>query len=100
MPKVLSPITPGEILAEEFMRPLGISQNGLAQALGVNPGRINDIIHARRGISADTALRLATYFGTTAEFWLALQTHHDLKVVSRDHGPAIRKTVKPRSLAA
>jgi antitoxin HigA-1 len=100
MTHMLEPIHPGEILLEEFMRPLGLSQNKLAQALGVNPGRVNEIVRGRRGITADTALRLATFFSTTAELSLNLQSNYDLKRVSRDQGPAIRKTVKPHKVAA
>jgi antitoxin HigA-1 len=100
MTHMLEPIHPGEILLEDFMRPLGLSQNRLAQALGVNPGRVNEIVRGRRGITADTALRLATFFSTTAELWLNLQSHYDLKRVSRDQGPAIRKAVKPHKAAA
>ena len=72
MAEKLDPIPPGEILLEEFMRLYGVSQNRLARDLGVPIARVNDIIHARRGISADTALRLAAYFRTSAEFWLNL----------------------------
>jgi addiction module HigA family antidote len=91
------PIPPGEILLEEFMRPHDLSQNKLARDLDVPVARINDIIHTRRSISADTALRLAAYFGTTAEFWLNLQTRYDLKVARRIAGEAISKAVRPRS---
>jgi antitoxin HigA-1 len=91
----LPPIPPGEVLIEEFMRPLGISQNQLARALEVNVGRINDIIHARRGISADTALRLSVYFGTTPGFWLNLQTRYDVKVAAIMVGDDIRRAVRP-----
>ena len=95
MAKKLEPISPGEILLEEFMRPLEISQNQLARDLGVNPARVHEIVHGRRGISAETALRLATYFRTTPEFWLNLQTRFDLKVAERSHGSAIKKSVRP-----
>ena len=91
----LPPIPPGEILAEDFMRPLAISQNKLARDLDVPVARINDIVHAKRGISADTALRLAAYFGTTPEFWMNLQTRYDLKVASRSVGEKIAKAVRP-----
>jgi antitoxin HigA-1 len=91
----LSPIPPGEILLEEFMRPYRLSQNKLARDLDVPVARVNDIIHARRGISADTALRLAAYFRTSAEFWLNLQTRYDLKMAQRSVGKAIRKGVRP-----
>jgi len=100
MSRRLDPIPPGEILLEEFMRPLGISQNKLARDLDVPVARINDIIHAKRGISADTALRLAIYFQTTAEFWLNLQSRYDLKLAIRAVGADIKKTVRPRPLAA
>ncbi len=91
----MSPIPPGEILLEDFLRPLGITQNTLARALNVNVGRINDIIHARRGISADTALRLSAYFGTSAEFWLNLQTRYDIKMASAAIGNDIKRAVRP-----
>jgi addiction module HigA family antidote len=95
MAKRLASITPGEILLEEFVRPHGLSQNKLARDLDVPVARINDIIHARRGISADTALRLSAYFRTSAEFWLSLQTSYDLKVARRSVGEKIRKGVRP-----
>src|SRR3990172_7549692 len=76
----LPPIHPGEILAEEFLVPLGISQYRLAKETSVPPRRINEIVHGRRSISADTALRLARYFGTSERFWLNLQTRYDLEV--------------------
>jgi addiction module HigA family antidote len=93
----LDPIPPGEILSEEFMRPHGLSQNKLARDLDVPVARINDIIHARRGISADTALRLAAYFRTSAEFWLNLQTRYDLKIAQRTVGDEIKRGVRPLS---
>jgi addiction module HigA family antidote len=74
----LAPVHPGEILLEEFLKPLNISQNRLGRDLGVSPRRINEIIHGKRGITADTALRLSRYFGTSAEFWLGLQADYDL----------------------
>jgi addiction module HigA family antidote len=76
----LEPIHPGEILDEEFLKPLAISQYRLAKDMGVPPVRINEIVHGKRGITADTALRLAKFFGTTAEFWMNLQVHFDLEV--------------------
>ena len=75
----LPPIHPGEILLEEFMRPMGISQNRLGRDLNVPPRRINEIVHGKRRISADSALRLSRYFGTSDEFWLNLQTRFDLE---------------------
>ena len=78
--EVLPPITPGEILAEEFMAPLGLSARGLAAELSVPPNRISEIIKARRAITADTAIRLERYFGVSAEFWLNLQMSYELRV--------------------
>jgi antitoxin HigA-1 len=82
------------------MRPLGISQNKLARDLDVPVARINDIIHAKRRISADTALRLATYFETSAEFWLNLQTRYDLKIVATTVGDQVKRAVRPHRSAA
>ena len=86
MPTVHAPIHPGEILLEEFLRPLGISQYRLAKTIEVPPRRINEIVHGVRGISTDTALRLSRALGTTARFWLNLQTHYDLEVETEAHG--------------
>jgi antitoxin HigA-1 len=99
MGKKLEPIKPGEILLEEFMRPLEISQNKLARDLDVPIARINDIVHGRRGISADTALRLAKYFKTTAEFWMNLQSRYDIKIAKRDVWPSIEKNIRPIQVA-
>jgi addiction module HigA family antidote len=77
--KRLEPIPPGEILLQEFMRPHGLSQNRLARDIDVNPARINDIVHGRSAITASIALRLAKYFGTSAEMWLNLQSGYDLR---------------------
>ncbi len=95
MAKQLDPISPGEILAEEFLKPLGVSQNRLAREIAVPVARINDIIHARRGISADTALRLGRFFGTSAEFWLNLQARYDLKLARQAMGDALEKAIQP-----
>jgi addiction module HigA family antidote len=92
-------ITPGEILLEEFMRPLGISQNLLARDLNVPPVRVHDIIHGRRAITPDTALRLARHFGVSAEFWLNLQSRYDLKRARLAIGAEIDKNVRTRSAA-
>lgn len=89
------PVTPGEILLEEFMIPLAISQNKLARDLDVPPGRINDIIQGRRAITTDTALRLGVYFKMTPEFWLNLQNRYDLKVARQKLLPMIEKCVRP-----
>jgi antitoxin HigA-1 len=95
MRRKLDPILPGEILRKEFMEPLGLSQNKLARDIDVPVTRISDIIHGRRGITADSALRLAVYFGTTPEFWLNLQTRYELKVSRRDILPEIERNVRP-----
>jgi len=78
--KLVEPIHPGEILMEEFLEPLGISQYRLAKDISVPPRRINEIVHGKRSITADTALRLARFFGTTERFWLNLQVRYDLEV--------------------
>lgn len=83
-----SPVTPGQILFEEFMEPLGISQNGLARAINVPPRRINEIVHGKRAITADTALRLAAYLGPDPQFWLSLQLHYDLSVTYLENSDA------------
>ena len=75
-------VKPGEILAEEFLEPMGISHRELARQMGVTPMRVNDIVHGKRTITADTALRLAKVFGTSARFWMNLQTNHDLAVAA------------------
>ena len=80
MARRLPPTHPGEILLEEFLKPLGVSQYRLAQDVNVPPRRINEIVHGKRGISSDTALRLARYFGTSDRFWLNLQTRYDLEI--------------------
>lgn len=90
MPK-LKPIHPGEILEKEFLEPLNVSQYRLAVDLGVPPRRINEIVHGLRGITADTALRLAHYFGTTPEFWMNLQAAFDLEVEEDRSGAKIRR---------
>jgi addiction module HigA family antidote len=90
----LPPIHPGEILREEFMKPLGLSQNALARALNVPPRRINEIVLEKRGISADTALRLARCLGTTAELWTGLQADYDLRVVRYESGRQINEQVR------
>lgn len=95
----MRPIHPGEILREEYMVPLGLSANELARALGVTPARVNEIVRERRGITGDTALRLARYFGTDAQSWLNLQTAYDLRVAELASGRAIDRQVKPRQAA-
>jgi antitoxin HigA-1 len=98
--KVLPPVHPGEILLEEFMKPLGISQNRLARDLKVPPRRINEIVHGKRGITIDTALRLARHFGTSVEFWINIQTHYELEVAEDNRlVETISKEVSPRVAA-
>jgi addiction module HigA family antidote len=92
--KKLDPIPPGEILAEEFMAPNGISQNRLARDIDVNPARINDIVHGRSAITAAIALRLAKYFGTTPELWMNLQADYDLRRARAEDWPRIEKRVR------
>ena len=86
--KTLAPVHPGEVLLEEFLEPMGISQYRLATDIDVPPGRINQIVHGRRAITANTALRLSHYFGTSARFWLNLQTGYDLDVAREQPLPA------------
>src|SRR5438046_2846650 len=93
--KKLPPIHPGEILSEEFMKPHGLSQNALARALKVPPRRINEIVLEKRGITADTALRLARYFGTSAEMWTGLQADYDLRLVRYKTARTIGREVEP-----
>ena len=93
----MRPIHPGEILREEYLSPLSMSANFLARALGVTPARINDIVRERRGISADTALRLARYFGTDARSWMNLQAAYDLRVAEISQAKRIAETVRPRA---
>src|SRR5438270_118927 len=91
----LPPIHPGEILREEFMKPRGLSQNALARGLNVPPRRINEIVLEKRGITADTALRLARYFGTSAEMWAGLQADYDLRLVRYAKATTIEREVEP-----
>ncbi len=90
----IAPVHPGEVLAEEFLEPLEISQNRLAVAIGVPPRRINEIVHGKRRITADTALRLSRYFGTTDRFWLNLQTRYDLEI-EKDHLGSALDQIRP-----
>ncbi len=95
MTKTLNPIPPGEVLLEEFMKPFGVSQNKLARDIDVSIARINEVVHNKRGITADTAVRLGAYFGTTAEFWINLQSRHDLKMARAMLGPNLEETIRP-----
>jgi len=98
--RILPPIHPGEILREEFMQPLGLSQNALARSLHVPPRRINEIVLGQRGISADTALRLGRCFGTTAEFWTGLQSDYELRLARRAAQDRIEREVERLERAA
>jgi addiction module HigA family antidote len=90
----LVPIPPGEILAEEFMKPHGLSQNRLARDIDVNPARINDIVHGRSAITASIALRLAKYFGTTPELWMNLQASYELRRSRATEWPKVEPRVR------
>jgi len=96
---LLSPIHPGEILREEFLKPMEISINRLSRDLDVPPTRIHAIVHEERAITADTALRLSAYFGTTAELWMNLQQEYDLRVTRLTIGAQIAERVRPRDVA-
>ena len=96
----MRPIHPGEILREEFLVPLGMSAHALAMELRVPAPRINDIVRERRAISPDTALRLSRFFGTTAQFWLNLQSSFDLKQVESEQGRVIEREIRPLKRAA
>ena len=91
MMKKLPNVHPGEILFEEFLDPMGISQNRLARAMGVPPRRINEIVHGNRAVTADTALRLARALGATEQFWMGLQADYDLEEVRRSSGKKLKK---------
>ena len=93
--KLLDPITPGEVLREDFMEPLDISINQLARDLAVPPNRVSEIVNGKRSISADTALRLQRYFGVEAQFWLNLQTEYDLRMMKRKIWTDIERRIIP-----
>jgi len=93
MPTELPPVHPGEVLLEEFLTPLGISQYRLAKDTGVPPRRINEIVLGKRAITADTALRLSRFFGTSEPFWLNLQTHYDLETAKERLGSRLQQDV-------
>jgi len=93
----MRPVHPGEVLREDYLVPLGMSANALAKALKVTPARINDIVRERRGVTADTALRLSRYFGGDAQSWLNLQSAYDLRTAEIEAGQAIEKAVRPRA---
>ena len=93
----LDPVHPGEVLLEEFLKPMQLSQNRLALDIGVHPRRINEIVLGKRSITADTALRLARYFGTSPQFWLGLQADYDLDVAMDVLGDRLEREVKTRA---
>ena len=95
--KTLAPLHPGEVLFEEFLEPLGLSQNQLARELKVPPRRINEIVLGKRGVSADTALRLARHFGTSPEFWLGLQADYELDLAKDQSEAQIAREVRVRA---
>ncbi|WP_353186737.1 HigA family addiction module antitoxin [Bosea sp. (in: a-proteobacteria)] len=95
----LAPITPGEILLEEFMKPLGVSQNRLARDIDAPVSRVAGIVKGERAITADTALRLARFFGTSPEIWMTLQSDYDLRLARRASGGDIEKRVRPLAAA-
>jgi addiction module HigA family antidote len=95
--KKIPPIHPGEILKEEFLDPMGISQYRLAKDINVPPRRINEIVHGKRSVSADTALRLSRYFEMSALFWINLQAHYDLEIASDRLSPLLDKEIKVRA---
>ncbi len=94
----LKPVHPGEVLKHDFMEPFSLSATALAHAIGVTPARISEIVRGSRGITAETALRLARYFGTDAESWMNLQQHYELACASRDVAKALR-AIRPRDAA-
>ena len=95
--KLLEPIHPGEILLEELMRPMGISINRLARDIVVPPGRVSAIVNGKRAITADTAIRLGRYFGTSPEVWMGLQADYELRVAQRTIGSEVEKRVHRRA---
>ena len=95
----LKPVHPGEILLEEFLKPMGLSQNRLALDIGVHARRINEIVLRKRSITADTALRLARYFGTSAQFWMGLQADYDLDLAADTLGGRLEREVRVSALA-
>jgi len=93
----LPPVHPGEVLLEDFLKPMGISQYRLAKDIGVQPRRINEIVHGTRAITADTALRLARYFGTSVEVWMGLQADYDVERARDALGDRLEKEVRSRA---
>jgi antitoxin HigA-1 len=100
MAEKLSPIHPGEVLLEEFIKPMNLSQNRLAIDIGVDARRINEIVLGKRSVTADTALRLARYFGNSPQFWMGLQAQYDLDVAEDALGNRLDREVRPMATAA
>ena len=98
--ETLRPVHPGEVLLEEFLKPMGLSQNRLALAIGVHARRITEIVLGKRSVTADTALRLARFFGTSPQFWLGLQTEYDLDLAADALGARLETEVRPYVLAS
>jgi len=96
----LSPIHPGEVLLEEFLKPMELSQNRLAIDIGVDARRINEIVQSKRSVTADTALRLARFFGNSPQFWIGLQSQYDLDVAEDALGERLEREVRPMATAA
>ena len=99
MDEKLNPVHPGEVLFEEFLKPIGLSQNRLSLEIGVHPRRINEIVLGKRRITADTALRLARYFGTSPQFWMGLQNDYDLDVAADTLGDRLDIEVRPMAVS-
>jgi addiction module HigA family antidote len=99
MKKRLSPIHPGEVLLEEFIKPMNLSQNRLAIDIGVDARRINEIVLGKRAVTADTALRLSRFFGNSPQFWMGLQTQYDLDVAEGHLGKRLQREVRPYAMA-
>ncbi len=97
--RVHAPMTPGRFLEMEFLEPLGLTPYALAKAIGVDPPRIYKIVAGKRNITADTALRLARYFGTSAQYWMNLQDRYELEMAETEAGNIIEKEVRPRAMA-
>ena len=95
--RAFAPVHPGEVLLEDFLEPMGISQYRLAKSIKVAPRRINEIVHGKRAITADTALRLGLFFGMEEQFWLNLQTHYDLEVARTEAGERLKAEVVPHA---
>lgn len=100
MAKKLFPVHPGEVLLEEFIKPMNLSQNRVAIEIGVDVRRINAIVLGKRSVTADTALRLARFFGNSPQFWLGLQSQYDLDVAADALGERLEREVRPRASAA